>query len=196
MKNSSSQSIVIFASGNGSNAQNIILYFKNHPSIKVSAVFCNKPKAKVVERAKDEGVEVFIFTKAQLTDSNLVLNQLKNFKTDYIILAGFLLKIPEKIIKSFPDKIINIHPALLPKFGGKGMYGMHVHRAVVEHREPETGITIHYVNEHYDEGAIIFQAKCQVLKTDTAKDVAAKIHDLEMAYFPRIIDSVLLKSFH
>jgi phosphoribosylglycinamide formyltransferase-1 len=194
VKISSSQSIVIFASGNGSNAHNIILYFKNHPSIKVSAVFCNKPNAKVVERAKDEGVEVFIFTKAQLTDSNLVLNQLKIFKTDYIILAGFLLKIPEKIIKSFPDKIINIHPALLPKFGGKGMYGMHVHRAVVEHQEPESGITIHYVNEHYDEGAIIFQAKCQVQKTDTAEDVASKIHDLEMQHFPEVIHGVLQKA--
>ena len=127
------------------------------------------------------------------TKTNDVLNILKTSNPDLIILAGFLWKFPEAILNEFPNKVINIHPALLPKFGGKGMYGMHVHNAVVENKETETGITIHYVNENYDEGATIFQAKCKVLPTDTADDVAAKIHELEMAHFPKVVETLLFE---
>jgi phosphoribosylglycinamide formyltransferase-1 len=192
VKNKFPINISIFASGNGTNALNIIQYFKGNPQVKVVAIFCNNPKAKVIEKAKTEGVDVFLFNKKDLQNSERVLLTLEDCSTDFIVLAGFLLKIPDNLIKKYPDRIINIHPALLPKYGGKGMYGMHVHEAVVENNEKESGITIHYVNEHYDEGAIIFQAKCEVLKTDTAKDVATKIHGLEMENFPRLIRQVLL----
>ena len=183
--------LIIFASGNGSNAENIIKYFKNNPDVAVQSVFCNKPNAKVLDKAKAEKVNTFVFDKSELQNREIVLAKLENISPDLIILAGFLLKIPGFITSSFDQKIINIHPALLPKYGGKGMFGMHVHEAVVKNKEPETGITIHFVNEHYDEGAIIFQAKCEVLDTDTAEDIAAKIHKLEMEYFPRIIENTL-----
>lgn len=191
VKNKHPKNIVIFASGNGSNALNIIKYFKSHKYIKIAAVFCNKPNAKVIDKAKRENIEVFIFDKNELSASEKVLNQLNEYAVDFIILAGFLLKIPEKIINNYPKKIINIHPALLPKYGGKGMYGTHVHEAVVKNKEKESGITIHYVNENYDEGAIIFQAKCEVFETDTAEDVATKIHALEMENFPRVIEETI-----
>lgn len=183
--------IIIFASGNGSNALNIIEHFKSKTQIKVAAVFCNNPKAKVIEKAKRQDVEVFQFTKKDLQGVDKVLKQLEDYATDLIVLAGFLLKIPEDIINSYPNKIINIHPALLPKYGGKGMYGRHVHQAVVDNNEKQTGITIHYVNEHYDEGGIIFQAKCEVSKDDTPEDVASKIHQLEMQYFPKVIENTI-----
>lgn len=192
--NKSSKSLVIFASGNGSNALNIIKYFKNHTEIKIAAVFCNKPYAKVILKAEDENIPVFIFNNNDLQHTEKVLNQLKYYQTDAIILAGFLLKIPENIIKQYADRIINIHPALLPKYGGKGMYGMHVHNAVVEQKEKESGITIHYVNKNYDEGAVIFQAKCEVLPSDNPEDVASKIHDLEMRHFPKVIELTLMGS--
>ena len=184
--------LIIFASGNGSNAQNIIKYFKNNLNIEVQAVFCNKPNAKVLDKAKAESVDTFVFNKSELQNREVVLAKLQDLSPDLIVLAGFLLKIPDFIISSFEQKIINIHPALLPKYGGKGMYGMHVHEAVVNDKETETGITIHYVNEHYDEGAIIFQAKCEVLGTDTAEDVAEKIHELEMEHFPKVTENTLM----
>jgi phosphoribosylglycinamide formyltransferase-1 len=183
--------LAIFASGNGSNAINIINYFEKKPEVNVLKVFCNNPKAPIIEKARSKGINTLVFSKSQLIDSDFILTQLKALRIDYIILAGFLLKIPESIIEQFKDKIINIHPALLPKYGGKGMYGMNVHKAVVHNKEPKTGITIHYVNENYDEGAIIFQADCEVLKTDTPESVAAKIHTLEMQYFPRVIEQTV-----
>lgn len=191
MKNKSSKSLVIFASGNGSNALNIIKYFEDHSQTTIAAVFCNKPEAKVIQRAENENIPVFVFNNDELQHTENVLKKLKHYQTDVIILAGFLLKIPENIIKNYKDNIINIHPALLPKYGGKGMYGMHVHKAVVEHKEKESGITIHYVNENYDEGSIIFQAKCSILPTDTPEDVASKVHDLEMLYFPKVIEQIV-----
>lgn len=191
VKNKHPKYIAIFASGNGSNAVNIIKYFRFHKDIKIAAVFCNKPNAKVIDKAKHENREVFIFNKNELLASEKVLNKLYEYAVDVIILAGFLLKIPENIINNYPKKIINIHPALLPKYGGKGMYGMHVHEAVVKNKEKESGITIHYVNENYDEGDIIFQAKCKVLETDTAEDVATKIHTLEMKNFPGVIEETI-----
>lgn len=185
--------IVLFASGSGTNAENIIKFFETKDTGTVVSVFTNNPNAKVIERAKKHQVPVEIFAKAELFE-NKILQILKGFQPDLIVLAGFLLKLPESIIEAYPNKIINIHPALLPKYGGKGMYGMNVHKAVVENEEKETGITIHYVNENYDEGNIIFQKKVTVLITDTPEIVAEKIHELEQQYFPTIVEEVLFKS--
>jgi phosphoribosylglycinamide formyltransferase-1 len=185
--------IVIFASGSGSNAENLIRFFENTPDISVVQVLTNNPKAKVIDRCKKLKVSAFSFNRIAFTATEDVLNILKASKPDLIVLAGFLWKIPENILKAFPNKIINIHPALLPKYGGKGMYGIHVHRAVVENKETKTGISIHYVNENYDEGAIIFQAECEVFPTDSPEEVAAKIHELEMEHFPKVVEQLMLK---
>jgi phosphoribosylglycinamide formyltransferase-1 len=183
--------IVIFASGSGSNAENLIEFFHNRETGSVIQVLTNNPHAKVLDRAKKLKVSALSFNKIAFTKTDDVLNILKDSKPDLIVLAGFLWMFPKHILKEFPNKVINIHPALLPKYGGKGMYGMHVHDAVVANKETETGITIHYVNEHYDEGAIIFQAKCAVLKTDSAQDVADKIHKLEMEHFPEVVEKII-----
>jgi phosphoribosylglycinamide formyltransferase-1 len=183
--------IVIFASGSGSNAENLIEFFQNRENASVIQVLTNNPYAKVLERCKRLKVSALSFNRIAFSESNDVLDLLKTAKPDLIVLAGFLWKFPEFILEAFPYKVINIHPALLPNYGGKGMYGMHVHNAVVANKETETGITIHYVNENYDEGAVIFQAKCNVLPTDTAIDVARKIHLLEMEHVPRVVDQLL-----
>ncbi len=183
--------IVIFASGGGTNAENLIKFFQNSSNASVIQVLTNNPHAKVLERAKNLNVSALSFNRMAFTKTDDVLHILKAAKPDLIILAGFLWKFPEHILNVFPNKVINVHPALLPKYGGKGMYGMHVHKAVVENNETETGITIHYVNEHYDEGAIIFQAKCSVTSSDTPQDVAAKIHELEMEHFPVVANKLL-----
>lgn len=185
--------VVIFASGSGSNAENLIRFFQNRDNASVIQVLTNNPHAKVLDRCKKLKISALSFNKIAFTETDDVLNLLKSTQPDLIVLAGFLWKFPENILKYFPNKVINVHPALLPKFGGKGMYGMHVHDAVVKNNETETGITIHYVNEHYDEGAIIFQAKCKVLASDTAQDVAEKIHELEMKHFPEIVNQLLNK---
>ncbi|GAA4935575.1 phosphoribosylglycinamide formyltransferase [Algibacter agarivorans] len=185
--------IVIFASGSGTNAENLIKFFHNRENASVIQVLSNNPHAKVLERAKKLKVSALSFNKIALSQTDDVLNILKVSNPDLIVLAGFLWKFPDHILNEFPNKVINVHPALLPKYGGKGMYGMNVHKAVVANKESETGITIHYVNEHYDEGAIIFQAKCDVNASDTAEDVAAKIHELEMAHFPKVVESLLKK---
>lgn len=182
--------LVILASGSGSNAENIIRYFKNHNTIKVTSVITNRKEAKVLERAKNLNIPSEYYPKNAFLDEETVLDHLKA-NADFVILAGFLLKVPQNIVDTFPNKIINIHPALLPKFGGKGMYGMNVHNAVKEQGETETGITIHYVNENYDEGAIIFQATTPVLASDTPNDIAANIHKLEYANFPKVIESTI-----
>lgn len=183
--------LVILASGSGSNAENIIQYFQNHKEIKVDSIVTNRKEAKVIDRAKKLCTPYKYFSKKSFFEEETVLNYLEK-NADYVILAGFLLKIPENIVSAFPNKIINIHPALLPKFGGKGMFGMNVHNAVKEQGETETGITIHYINENYDEGAIIFQAKTPVLKTDNPNDIAEKIHHLEQENFPKIIENAIL----
>ncbi|WP_370226971.1 phosphoribosylglycinamide formyltransferase [Mesoflavibacter sp.] len=183
--------VVIFASGSGSNAENLIKFFHNSDNASVVQVLTNNPHAKVLDRCKRLKVSALSFNRIAFTQTEDVLNILKSSNPDLIVLAGFLWKFPENILKNFPNKVINIHPALLPKFGGKGMYGMNVHKAVVENKETETGITIHYVNENYDEGAIIFQAKCKVEASDSAEDVATKIHKLEMEHFPKVIDRLL-----
>ncbi|QOD59891.1 phosphoribosylglycinamide formyltransferase [Polaribacter haliotis] len=183
--------IVIFASGSGSNAENIIRFFNHTKTAKVTKVLCNNEHAKVFERCKNLNISCLYFNREQFTKSDFVLNILKE-EADLVILAGFLWKIPATIIDAFPKKIINIHPALLPKYGGKGMYGMHVHKAVKENKEWETGITIHYVNANYDEGAIIFQAKTALNDADTPETIAGKIHVLEQTYFPKVIEEVIL----
>lgn len=184
--------IVIFASGSGTNAENLIKYFHNRETGSVIQVLTNNPHAKVLDRCKTLKVSALSFNRIAFTQTDDVLNILKASQPDLIVLAGFLWKFPDFILHEFPDKVINIHPALLPKYGGKGMYGSFVHEAVVANKETETGITIHYVNEHYDEGAIIFQEKCEVSPTDTAETVAAKIHDLEMEHFPQVVEKLLL----
>ena len=182
--------IVIFASGSGTNAENIIRYFQATKSASVEAVFTNKADAQVIQRAEKYQVPSQVFTKNDL-EVGKVLQEINTIQPDLIVLAGFLLKFPQSIVAEYPDKIINIHPALLPKYGGKGMYGMHVHRAVVENKESKTGITIHYVNENYDEGNIIFQKEVTVLISDTPEVVAAKIHELEQDHFPVVIEKLL-----
>ena len=183
--------IVIFASGSGSNAENLIKFFHNRENASVIQVLTNNPHAKVLDRCKKLNVSALSFNRIAFSKSEDVLNILKASRPDLIVLAGFLWKFPELILKEFPNKVINIHPALLPKYGGKGMFGMHIHDAVVANKEPETGITIHYVDENYDEGAIIFQTKCKVSPTDSAEDVAGKIHLLEMEHFPKVVDKLL-----
>ncbi len=185
--------IVIFASGSGTNAENLIKFFHNSDNVSVIQVLSNNPHAKVLDRAKKLEVSALSFNRIAFTKTDDVLHILKASNPDLIVLAGFLWKFPEHILNEFPNKVINVHPALLPKYGGKGMYGMHVHKAVVDNNETETGITIHYVNEHYDEGAIIFQSKCDVSNNDTADDVAAKIHELEMEHFPKVVEGLLKK---
>ena len=183
--------IVLFASGSGSNVENIIRHFQHNDRITVTAVLTNKSNAKVLERCKNLNVSALYFNKTAFSEQGCLLDLLKGVQPDLIVLAGFLLKIPQHIILNFPNKIINIHPALLPKYGGKGMYGSHVHQAVKDNQEEETGITIHYVNENYDEGAIIHQAKTAVSAQDSIEDIARKVHALEMEYFPRVIERLL-----
>ncbi|MRI01327.1 phosphoribosylglycinamide formyltransferase [Kriegella sp. EG-1] len=186
--------IVLFASGSGSNVENIVRYFQeNKKSVIASVVLTNKRDAKVLDRCNSLNISGLYFNKNAFYKTDVIRNLLQDINPDLIILAGFLWKMPQTIIQDFPSKIINIHPALLPKYGGKGMYGNNVHNAVKENNEPETGITIHYVNENYDEGAIIFQAKTQLVDTDSIAQIAAKVHELEYAHFPRIIEKMLFK---
>jgi phosphoribosylglycinamide formyltransferase-1 len=185
--------IAILASGSGSNAEEIFKYFKNHPSIEVSLLLSNNPSAYALERAKKFDVPAAIFTRDEFKQGDLIKSWLAEKKITHIVLAGFLWLIPDYLIHNFPNRIINIHPALLPKFGGKGMYGMKVHESVKMNLEFETGITIHEVNEHYDEGKVIFQASCPVTSEDTAETIAKKVHALEYEHFPRIIAQWMLK---
>ena len=186
--------IAIFASGSGSNAENIIQYFAQKPQFCVKSVFCNVPDAYVLERAKKYRIPTFVFNREEFRNPDKVFRQLQEQEIDFIVLAGFLWLMPSFITAAWPNKIVNIHPALLPAYGGKGMYGHYVHEAVIAAGEKESGITIHYVNDHYDQGAVIFQAKCPVLPTDTPDDLAARIHELEYRYFPEIIEKTILNT--
>ncbi|MDR2119581.1 MAG: phosphoribosylglycinamide formyltransferase [Tannerella sp.] len=181
----------IFASGSGTNAENIAKYFSNSKHIEVAVLLSNNPRAGALERMKRLNIPSFTFSKDEFVTGDIVLKKLSEYAVDRIILAGFMNRISPVLIRAYPDRIINIHPALLPKYGGKGMYGMHVHEAVVANHEKESGITIHYINENYDEGRIIFQAKCTVLPEDTPEDVAAKVHRLEYAHYPKVIEKLL-----
>lgn len=183
------KNIIVFASGSGSNAENINSYLKNIDDINISLIVTNNKNAYVIERAKKMNIPCQVISKAQFQESEFVLNILNKYNADLIVLAGFLLLIPEYLIEKY--KIINIHPALLPNYGGKGMYGNNVHKAVIENKETESGITIHYVNKKYDEGEIIFQAKCKLSDKDTFETLASKIHELEYNNFPRVIKEVV-----
>lgn len=183
--------LALFSSGSGSNAENIVRYFAHEKELEISLILSNKPDAFVHERALKLGIPSFTFTPQQFSEGTEPLKLMREYGVDFIVLAGFLLKVSAPILQAFPSQIINIHPALLPKYGGKGMYGDRVHQAVVEAKETESGISIHYVNEHYDEGQIIFQARCQVLPADTYREVAEKVHALEYEHFPRVIAEVL-----
>ena len=181
----------ILASGNGTNAQQIAEYFAERNDIIIDSIIYNKRDAYVATRAKNLGIESFYMSRRDFMESNKVLELLQSRNVNYLILAGFLLLVPENLLKAFPNKIINIHPALLPNYGGKGMYGHHVHEAVVANHETVTGITIHVVDHRYDCGTTLFQARCVVLPTDSADDVAARIHLLEKSYFPPVIDAYI-----
>ncbi len=181
------KNIAIFASGSGSNAENIANYFKESAEVNIALIVCNKAEAYVMERARRLGIPATILTGAQMKDENAVLDLMKQYDIEFIVLAGYLLRIPEYLVKAYPKAIVNIHPALLPLHGGKGMYGDYVHEDVIRCGDKESGITIHYVNEQYDSGAIIFQAKCPVLPSDTPHDLASRIHALEYAHFPHVI---------
>ncbi len=185
--------VAIFASGSGSNAENIIRYFRKDENVTVPLILSNKKDAYIHERAKRWGVLSFSFTKKEFDEADLILEMLAQYEIDFIVLAGFLLKVSEPILKAYPGSVVNIHPALLPKFGGKGMYGDKVHKAVVAAGEKVSGITIHYVNENYDEGDVIFQAECALSPADSPEEVAQKVHQLEYRWFPQVIAEVLKK---
>ena len=183
--------IVLLASGSGSNVENIANYFERDPNVSIAAVLTNKRDAQVLDRCDRLKISSLCFNRQAFTESDCVLKIVKSLHPDLIVLAGFLWKIPKNLIRAFPDQIINIHPALLPKYGGKGMYGMNVHKAVKENKDEETGITIHYVNENYDEGAIIHQAKTKLLPEDSAETIGKKVQQLEYHCFPRVIEKLL-----
>lgn len=185
------KNIAIFASGSGTNAENIIRHFQENDLIRVALVLSNRSDAYVLERAHRLQVPSEVFLKEEWVSGERILAVLDKHHIDFIVLAGFLVRVPGALLHAYPNKIINIHPALLPKFGGKGMYGDRVHEAVVAAGETESGITIHYINEHYDEGDAVFQAKCPVLPDDSAADVAQKVHALEYEYYPLIIEKLL-----
>mgnify|MGYP005845134669 CR=1 FL=1 len=188
------KNIVLFSSGGGSNAGQIMQYFSSGNSIRVVALFTNNPDAGAIGKALQYNVSAIVFTRDQLNDGT-VLERLKEFNADLIVLAGFLLKFPSDIIAAYPEKVINIHPALLPKYGGKGMYGINVHKAVLENNEKESGITIHFVNDNYDEGNIIFQQSVTLNECATPEDIAQKVLELEHRHFPEVIDQLLNKEF-
>lgn len=183
--------IVLFASGSGTNAENIIRYFKNSDLAEVIAVLSNKPTAKALKRAHDLNVKALCFDREAFYETNDILHILEDINPDVIVLAGFLWLFPSKILKKFPNRVINLHPALLPKYGGKGMFGEKVHKSVIENKEKNTGITIHYVNENYDDGKIIFQISIPVIPNETPSGLAGKIHELEYLHFPKVIENIL-----
>lgn len=184
------QRLAIFASGSGSNAENIVHFFEGRKDVEVALFLSNKQNAYVLERGKKMNIPSFAFEKSDM-EGGAILQLLQKKEITFIVLAGYLQKIPSELIQAYPNRILNIHPALLPKFGGKGMYGNRVHSAVLEAGEKESGITIHYVNEHYDQGAVVFQSSCPVLATDTPDELAARVHALEYQHYPRVIDSLL-----
>jgi phosphoribosylglycinamide formyltransferase-1 len=185
------KNIAIFASGTGTNAEKIIEFFSGNTTSRVALIVCNKPGAGVLEIAKKWGIEAILIEKTGFFGPKSCILALKQRNIDFIVLAGFLWKIPAELVAAYPQKMVNIHPALLPKYGGKGMYGMHVHEAVIAAGEKESGITIHYVNEHYDEGDIVFQACCNIAPNDSPADLAAKIHLLEHAHFAKVVEGLI-----
>lgn len=190
-RNSRPANIVLFASGAGTNAQNIINYFRGSTLAKIVVIACNNPDAGVLKIAQKENIPILFIEKEKFFRGNGYVDELKQYQPDLIVLAGFLWKLPAVLLKAYPNRIINIHPALLPKYGGKGMYGSAVHRAVIAAGEKTSGISIHYVDEHYDNGDIIFQATCPVLPDDTAEALAQRVHQLEYEYYPRVVEKLI-----
>ena len=184
--------IAILASGNGTNAENIIRYFRSRGTAEVSLVLTNRPTAYVLQRAASLGVPAFSFTRDEWADGRPILDVLQAHGVDFVVLAGFLARVPDNVLHAYPGRMVNIHPSLLPKFGGKGMYGDRVHQAVLEAGETESGITIHYTNEHYDEGAVICQYRCPVLPDDTPESLAQRVHTLEYEHYPRVVEELVL----
>ncbi|MCC9167757.1 phosphoribosylglycinamide formyltransferase [Pontibacter harenae] len=187
------KNIVIFASGSGSNAQRLMEYFEHHPEIQVAALFANNPKAYALKRAETFHVPALLFNREAFYTSDTVLEQVQTFEPDLIVLAGFLWLVPQNFLRAFPNKIINIHPALLPNYGGRGMHGLNVHTAVVTAGDKESGITIHHINEEYDQGEFILQERCPVHENDTPEDLAARILKLEHEHLPRVVERLLLE---
>jgi phosphoribosylglycinamide formyltransferase-1 len=186
--------IAIFASGSGTNADNLIRYFQDHPTINVALVFANKPSAGVISRAYKYNVPVIVAGKKTLHSANYFQSLLEFHEIDFIVLAGFLWLVPEYLTAAYANRMVNIHPALLPNYGGKGMYGDKVHEAVVKNKETQTGITIHLVNDRYDEGDILFQAYCPVEEGDTPEQVANRVHALEYEHYPRVVEEMITKT--
>ncbi len=195
MQQHPAKNLILFASGSGSNVENIARYFDADSRVRIRGVFCNNPKAGVIERCQRLGLPLYCFNRVAFEDPEGLQILLKSLKPDLLVLAGFLWKVPEHLVAAFPRQIVNIHPALLPGYGGKGMYGMHVHRAVVAAGEKESGITIHYVNEAYDEGAVVFQARVALEGSETPEDVAAMVHALEYEHYPPVIASLLFPEY-
>jgi phosphoribosylglycinamide formyltransferase 1 len=183
--------IAIFATGGGSNARKIIEHFKNHPSVRVALIVTNRADAGVLDIAETHGIPSAIITKSMLNDASIILPTLAAYEVEFVVLAGFLLLIPSYLTEKFDRRMVNIHPALLPKYGGKGMYGHHVHEAVKAAGEAESGMTIHFCNAHYDEGGVIFQARCPLSPEDSAEDIARKVLVLEHQFYPQIIEKVI-----
>lgn len=185
------KNIAIFASGNGTNAEQLVLHFAHHPKARVAVILTNRSTAFVLERAKRLEVPACCFSKEQWAEGTEVVEVLRRYGIDFVVLAGFLARVPDCVLHCFPQRMVNIHPSLLPKFGGKGMYGDRVHQAVLDAGEKESGITIHYTNEQYDEGAIICQHRCPVLPDDTFETLAARVHQLEYAHYPEVVDHLV-----
>lgn len=186
--------ISVFASGSGSNAEKFFEYFQGNPEVEIVSVFTNNKSAGVIERANRFGIPYHVYNRTFWQTGEVIIDVLKEEKIDFIVLAGFMLLIPDALVKAYPQRIFNIHPALLPKFGGQGMYGMNVHRAVKEAQEPESGITIHFVNENYDEGQIIAQTSCVIDSSDSVEEIAKKVLRLEHENYPKVVDEVIRKS--
>ncbi len=185
--------IAVFASGTGTNAENLIRYFRTHPHCRVNLVLCNKPGAGVLDRAARLGVKSVVITRQDLYETGRALNLLKEHRVDFIVLAGFLWLIPQPVLEAYPGRIVNIHPALLPAYGGKGMYGRRVHEAVIKNGDKKSGVTVHLVNEEYDAGNILFQEECDVLPGDTPDTLAERVHQLEYEHYPRVVEEWISK---
>lgn len=186
--------IAILASGNGTNAEQMVHHFENHPKATVALILTNRQQAYVLERAKRLGVPAFYFNKEQWSEGHEVLALLRQYEIDFVVLAGFLAYVPQVVLSYYNQRMVNIHPSLLPKFGGKGMYGDRVHEAVIEAGEKESGITIHYTNEHYDEGTIICQERCPVMPDDTPESLAIRVHQLEYKYYPMVVERLVCEA--
>ena len=193
MERPDKKNIVIFASGSGSNAQRLLEHFQHHSYIRVAALFSNNPNAYALKRAETYHVPAFLFNREDFYKTDKVLHLIQQFKPDLIVLAGFLWLVPQNLLQAFHNRIINIHPALLPQYGGKGMHGLHVHSAVVQAGEKESGITIHYINEEYDKGAFILQERCPVLPDDSPEALAARVLQLEHKHLPLVVEQLLLE---